>query len=351
MRGLIPRLAKCWLARCGRDERGTTLALVALSLVWIVGLAALVVDIGGGWVSRQRLIPATDAAALAAVQDLVAQPWDEAGACTTAGSYVATNAPTATVTECTITALGADGGRITIGASEDFETLFVEPAMEGGAVHSVSTAAWGPPVTVSRLRPVAFCYDGSAALRQLIDSPPTSPTWVEVSFLRDDPAACGGVPGVGNFATIDFEGGTSTGEIREWVLEGHPGQVGFEPPTDSNCDGTVACYERPYASDDIESQLLSLRHSGSYVTFPVFDYADADEIHLVGAVRARLYDFDIDGVPGDWRFELKVDPGLITGTCCGPSGASSDLLSGNKVIAICGVDPDGYEACDPGDNT
>ncbi|MGI9613345.1 MAG: pilus assembly protein TadG-related protein, partial [Acidimicrobiales bacterium] len=69
MRGLISRRARCQLARCGRDERGTTLALVALSLVWILGLAALVVDIGGGWVSRQRLIPATDAAALAAVQD------------------------------------------------------------------------------------------------------------------------------------------------------------------------------------------------------------------------------------------------------------------------------------------
>ena len=132
-------------------------------------------------------------------------------------------------------------------------------------------------------------------------------------------------------------------EIRSWVLDGYSGQIGFEPPTISNCDGAVTCYDRPYASGYIESQLLSLRHSGSYVAFPVYDYADADEIHLIGMIRARLYNFDFDGSPGDWRIELKVDPGLVTGTCCGPPG----VLSGNKVIAICGVDPGSYLACDP----
>ena len=319
------------------------MAIVALSLVWIVGFAALVVDIGGGWVSRQQLVPATDAAALAAVQDLVDRPWDESGACATAAAYVAGNAPDATVTDCAVTAIGADGGWLTIGASEDFETLFVEPTAEGGAVYSSSTATWGPPVTVSALRPVAFCYDGSTALRQLIDTPPSSPTWVEVSFFKDDPAACGGVAGVGNFATIDFDGGTAIGDLRDWVLDGHPGQIAFEAPTTSNCDSTVTCYERPYASDEIHGQLLTLRSSGDYVAFPVYDYADLDEIHLVGMIRARLYDFHIDGPPDDWRFELKVEPGLVTGTCCGPPG----VLSGNKVIAICGVDVGAYEACEP----
>ena len=343
MRSLNPPAKATAAVPIRSGERGASLALVALSLVWIVGLASLVVDVGNGWVIRQRLIPATDAAALAAVQDLVDQPWNEEQACATAGTYVASNAPTATITECTVSSFGPDGGRLTIGASEDLETLFTELATEGGAVHSVSTATWGPPLTVSALRPLAFCYDGSAALRQLIDNPPTSPTWVEVSFFKDDPAACGGVASVGNFATIDFEGGSGISEIRSWVLDGYPGQIEFEPPTTSNCDGGVTCYDRPYASGYIEGQLLSLRHSGSYVAFPVFDYADADEIHLVGMIRARLYDIDIDGSPGDWRIELKVDPGLITGTCCGPPG----VLSGNKVIAICGVDPGAYLACDP----
>ena len=58
-------------------------------------------------------------------------------------------------------------------------------------------------------------------------------------------------------------------------------------------------------------------------------------------VRARLYAFELDGAPGSWRIELKVDPGLVTGTCCGSPG----VLSGNKAIAICGVDPDAYQAC------
>ena len=322
-------------------ERGATLALVAISLVWIVGVASLVVDIGGGWTTRQELVSATDAAALAAVQDLVDQPGDHAGACATAGTYVATNAPTATVTDCSVTPLGSAGGRLTIGASEDFDPLFTD-LTEDRAIHSLSTATWGPPVTVSSLRPVAFCYDGSAELQQAIDNPPSSPELVTVSFYRDDPTDCGGVANVGNFATIDFPGGTANSEIDDWVLEGYPGQIGFEAATTTGCDGGVTCYERPYASSYIENELLALRQRASYETFPIYDYADADEIHLVGVIRARLVDFDITD-PTSWWFKLEIGPGLVTGTCCGPPA----LSSGNKVIALCGVDPDAYEACQP----
>ncbi len=348
MRGLIASAAANQVLRrrlraIRSDERGASLALVALSLVWILGLASLVVDVGDGWLSRQTLISATDAAALAAAQDLVAQPWDEAGACATAGTYVAGNAVAATMTSCEVTALG-NGGRITVTASEDLETTFVELGTDGGgSVHSVSTAAWGPPLTVTGLSPFGLCYDGSSELRQLIDNPPTAPTWVQVDYFKDDPAACGGPSSAGNFATVDFEGGTGTTEIRAWMLDGYPGQLGFEPPTASNCDGGVTCYERPYASSAIMGELQLLRSSQSHVGFPVFDYADADEVHLIGMVRARLHDFQLDGSPASWNIELKVDPGLVTGTCCGPPG----YLSGNEVIAICGVDPGAYLACEP----
>lgn len=324
-------------------EGGASLALVALSLVWMVGLAALVVDLGGGWLSRQTLIPATDAAALAAAQDLVDRPWDKAGACATAGTYVTENAPTATMTSCNVVPFGGNGGRVTVTASDDLDTTFVELGPEGGSVQSVSSVAWGPPLTVSGLRPFGLCYDGSAELRQYIDNPPSSPTWVVVDYTKDDPAACGGPSSTGNFATIDFTGGAGIQQIRGWVLNGYAGKIGFDPITGTGCDSGATCYDRPYASSEILSELQSLQNSGSYVPFPVFDYADADHVHLVGFVRARLYAFQLAGSSTTWRIELKIDPGLVTGTCCGPP----DLLSGNKVIAICGVDPDAYQACQP----
>ena len=63
----------------------------------------------------------------------------------------------------------------------------------------------------------------------------------------------------------------------------------------------------------------------------------------MGIVRVRLVDFEVNGAPSGRFFELLVRPGLITGTCCGPPGGAS----GNKVIAICGVDPGAFAACDP----
>ena len=36
------------------------------------------------------------------------------------------------------------------------------------------------------------------------------------------------------------------------------------------------------------------------------------------------------------------EPGLVAGTCCGPPG----VLSGNQVVAICGVDAGAFDSCE-----
>lgn len=325
------------------DERGASMALVALSLVWIVGMASLVIDIGDGWLTRQSLIPATDAAALAAAQDLVAQPTNHSQACATAATYVLGNAANGAMTSCDVTN-EADGGRVTVTASQDFDPQLADPGQEID-ITSLSTAAWGPPLTVSALRPIAFCYDGHVELQQLLDSPPSSPTSVTVTYLKADASDCGGAAAFGNFATVDFETSSSGSEIEDWMTNGYAGQIGFGELATTDCTGGADCYERPYASRYIISELLDLQSSGRYVPFPVFNYADADEVHLVGIIRARIDDFELSPTAGtaNWFVELTVDPGLVSGTCCG----ATDLLSDNKVVAICGVDDEAFQACEP----
>lgn len=345
MRGVsrIPPRGACRLRALHADERGATLALVALSMVGLVAAAALVVDVGHGRLTRQNLLPATDAAALAAAQELVERPWDTTGACSAAAGYVTGNSPAAAMTGCDTVSLGPDGGRVEVAATENVDAFFADGDDDDGSTLSASTAAWGPPLTVSGLRPVALCYDGSLDLQRLIDEPPDGPTWVVVDFAMDDPVACGGLLALGNFLSVDFGSDTSTYEIRNWMRDGYPGQVAFDGTPASSCGGGVACYERPYALLDLTWELASLRDSRSYVAFPVYDYADLDQVHLIGFVRARLYAFDLSGLPGGWSLELKVDPGLIAGTCCGPAG----IDGGNKAIALCGVDPGAHLACDP----
>jgi hypothetical protein len=127
------------------------------------------------------------------------------------------------------------------------------------------------------------------------------------------------------------------------MRDGFPEQVALDGQPASSCDGDIVCYRRPYAILDIVWQLASLRDSRDYVSFPIYDYADADQVHLIGVVRARLLDFDLRDLPASWSLELKIDPGLIGGACCGLAG----IDGGNKAIALCGVDPGAYLACDP----
>ncbi len=325
------------------DERGASMALVALSLVWIVGMASLVIDIGDGWLTRQSLIPATDAGALAAAQDLVDQPTNHTQACATAATFVLGNAANGAMTSCDVTN-EPDGGRVTVTAAQDFDPQLTEVGQEI-EIESISTATWGPPLTVSALRPIAFCYDGDPVLQQLLDNPPTGPTSVIIAYLKDDPSACGGPDVLGKFVTVDFETSSSRSEIEDWMTNGYGGQLGFDELTTTDCSGAAVCYERAYASAYIGSELRDLQYSGQYVPFPVFNYADVDEVHLVGIIRARIDDFDLSQAsgPANWFMELTIDPGMVSGTCCG----TPSLLSDNKVVAICGVDSGDFEACEP----
>ncbi len=301
------------------------------------------VDVGHGRLTRQGLIPATDAAALAAAQDLVEAPGAEQAACATAGTYLAGNAAGATMTGCVVTPAGPDAGRVTVTATEAVEATFAPTGDGDRVVQSASSAAFGPPRTVSKLRPLAFCYDGSSALRQLIDNPPTAPTSIEVRFVPDSPAACGGSAAVGNFTTFTFEDGASIRRIRRWVRNGYQEQVALAGPTATGCDPPGSCYQRVDALTEIESPLDFLEDGESYIAFPVFDFADSAAVHLVGVIRAQVEAFLLDGLPEDRFVELTVDPGLITGTCCGSPG----LHAGNQVIALCGADPDAVTRCEP----
>ena len=52
------------------DQRGQSLVLVVISLTVLLGMAALVLDLGLGWYAKRQLQASVDAAALAGAQEL-----------------------------------------------------------------------------------------------------------------------------------------------------------------------------------------------------------------------------------------------------------------------------------------
>ncbi|MDH3680473.1 MAG: pilus assembly protein TadG-related protein [Acidimicrobiia bacterium] len=329
------------------DERGVTLPMVALSMVVLLGMASLVIDLGNGWRTRRALIAATDAAALAAAQDFVN---DTNGCTSTAGSYLTSNESTSVLVSCVPFAYSADHGRVTVTADQNVDTWFAAVIGEGDYdAQSVTTAVWGPPAGVTGLRPIGLCVEGSAALRDVIDNPPATETLIRIDYDKDQPDACGGASVPGNWGTIDFDGGSnSNNDTKDWVANGYPGEVQFGNHPVTSCAGESHCYEGDTgALAGINAELNGLQNSGIYFTLPVFNFVENPganaEFHLMGVVRVRLIDYQVNGNPNNRFFELLVKPGLITGTCCGGPGGAG----GNKVIALCGVDPNAFGACAP----
>ncbi len=327
-------------------ERGIALPFVAISMVVLLGIASITIDIGNGYRTRRALIAATDSSALAAAQDYAI---DLDGCSLSAGPYLSANDADA-AHSCTPHFITSDQGYVVVEATTNVQTWFAGVIGQGDYnAGSVTAAVWGPPMAVTGLRPIGLCFEGSTALQDIVNNPPPTNTVLRIDYDKDQPDDCGGGMTPGNWGTVDFDGGSnSNNDTKDWVVNGYPGEVYFSNHVVFSCSGEAHCYEGDTgALAGIRNQLNGLRNSGIFFTLPVFNFienpgANAD-MHLMGVLRVQLLSFKVNGNPGGRYFEFLVEPGLITGTCCGPGEGAGD----NKVIAICAVDPNAYLACEP----
>jgi hypothetical protein len=98
-----------------REEKGAVLVLVAAALVVLLGFGALTIDVGSLFLNRERLVNAADAAALAGVQFL---PADPVSAADTALYYAYQN--------------GVEPGEVTVDISGDGKTITVSAVRQVG---------------------------------------------------------------------------------------------------------------------------------------------------------------------------------------------------------------------------
>ncbi|MGH9049400.1 MAG: pilus assembly protein TadG-related protein, partial [Acidimicrobiia bacterium] len=137
-------------------ERGAVLIIVCVLMAAFIGLTAYAVDAGGAWQAQRRLHTATDAAALAAAQEYAGVP-SEDGCGATDDEYVANNDDAASVTSCQHVGTPASG-YVTVSAERPFDFQFAKIfGIDSTDVDSSTTAAYGSPLTITGLRPIAVC--------------------------------------------------------------------------------------------------------------------------------------------------------------------------------------------------
>ncbi len=141
-----------------RDERGVTVALVALMLVILCGIAALVVDVGFLFWERRSMVTAADAAALAGAKEL-ALGHSDAEAIAIAEEYARLNGAEI-VGEISVDTVEHNGEairavRANVGRNRE---LFFARAigLSDQDVMAGAVATWGHPKAYGKIWPIFF---------------------------------------------------------------------------------------------------------------------------------------------------------------------------------------------------
>jgi Flp pilus assembly protein TadG len=152
------------MTRLHRDEGGAVLAIVALSFVALLGMAVLVVDVGGLLVAKRRMVTAADSAALAAALECASRPAGALARAQAQAKVVALeNGATAGKVAVTSGACGTARGEIS-SRYRVAETLSFAPILGLGESLTVSAPAkaiWAPARGARSTPPVNLNGDGS----------------------------------------------------------------------------------------------------------------------------------------------------------------------------------------------
>ena len=230
-----------------KGERGQVVVLTAVMLASILGLGAMVLDVGA-WFRAKRQVQATaDAAALAGAQALHL----DAGQAQALAVQYGTSNDTVTV-------------NVKRTAPGFFAKIFGVKSVSVGATATarsepVSQAFGVAPITVHYKQPLLHCTGGGNNIRCNPEFGPTHPT----TLTLDDLHSSGGGNGAGAFGLINLDqtnNNPGANVLADWLLHGFNGYL------------PLGQYNSAPGADFNNSQFLSALQTmlGQQLLFPVY---------------------------------------------------------------------------------
>jgi hypothetical protein len=210
-----------------RNEQGQSTVIMVVFLVVLLGMAALVLDVGSWYRAKRDAQSTADAAALAGAQALP----NTSSASTLAQQYASKNGGIGTGTVTFSTKLNAND-TITVSVKRTapgfFSKLFGVRSVTTGATASarsepVSAVRGVAPITVHYTHPLLNCKGGG----QNITCNPTFGATTTLSL--DDLHGSGGGNGAGAFGLINLDqssgGNIGADVLADWLLHGFDGYL------------------------------------------------------------------------------------------------------------------------------
>ncbi len=262
----LPRSAARLARRLGREEHGAVTVIVAMMMVVILGMAALVIDVGSVEVRKAQLQDAADAAATAIAQDCFAAAGTTVDGCddgvtatasATALTYITRTLPAGTVVSVGDPGWTPDTVEITL-SSPDASFFAGVFGVNSSTVVVHATAKWGLPAT-----PLALAYNECSL---------PAPSASSKSFLRYD------------LLDLDLQGCGLIGGVLNELGNG------WLPSADCTFDVNLLSY-----LDDVLTKVLPTNCApvvdslmGKYVLLPVYSHVLTD-IVVKGVLLGKGY--------------------------------------------------------------
>jgi Flp pilus assembly protein TadG len=294
------------------NERGQAIVLSVLALVALLGMSALVLDVGNWFRTQRRLQSTADAAALAGAQQLP----NPGLATAMALDYAKDNGGDVQGTDIVVTSTFRTNDTISVKAAKTEDGIFTKvlgintaniDARAKARTDTPLKARYVAPMVVNCNHPLLKNCDGKG-------NPQFGPD-TELPFDKDETAA----PGA--FGMLNLGGGNGTpgsSEEAEWILHGFDqyldlGIYRSDPGAKFSSGG------------NIESALED--RIGSILLFPVYKTLDKNgqnaEYEIIGWVGFYLESFEIHGNEATLKgyFTEFIAQGILSSTGPGPGSA------------------------------
>ena len=265
-----------------KSESGQAFVLMALSLVVIMGMAALVVDVGNWYHTKRRLQATADAAALAGAQLL---PKDSAGAQAMALSYANKNGGDVAGADIAVTSTAVADDTIGVRARKTDAGVFGSVlGIASADISARAKARVGPPLKAKYVAPMVVFCDHPMIHNCNGDS---TPDFGSDTTMDYDPM---GAPGA--FGMLNLDGGNGTpgsSDEADWILHGFNKYLGLG---DYRSDPGAK-----FSSSNIQDALEARK--GSVLLFPVYRQLDGQgqnaAYEIIGWIGFHLTSYEVHG--------------------------------------------------------
>jgi Flp pilus assembly protein TadG len=268
------------------NERGQAVVLSVLALVALLGMSALVLDVGNWFRTQRRLQATADAAALAGAQQLP----NPGLATSMALAYAKDNGGDVLGTDITVTSTFNTNDTISVKAAKTEDGVFSKVlGIDTANIDASAKARTDTPLRVRYVAPMVVSCDhplikkcnGSSNMPQFGASHPTT--------LDYDPM---GAPGAFGMLNLGGNQNPGTSEEADWILHG------FDQYLDVNKDYRSDPGAK-FSSSNIQDALTERMIEGTPLLFPVFETLNGTgqnaNYFIIGWIGFHLESFEIQG--------------------------------------------------------